>query len=45
MKLRIEIKKQAKQNFTKQYWIGVAAFTLISALLCILSGYKIAHQV
>lgn len=40
MKLRIEIKKQAKQNFTKQYWIGVTAFVLISVCLCLLSGYN-----
>ncbi len=40
MKSRIEIKRQAKQNFTKQYWIGVVAFAIISACLCFLSGYN-----
>ena len=39
MKLRAEIKNQAKLNFAKQYWVSVGAFVLIVLCMCAVSVF------
>ncbi len=42
MKLRSEIKNQAKQNFAKQYWVSVGAFVLFMLCMGAVSAFTSA---